>query len=573
MKVTFGQGLNADALSSELGDGFVSDCTNMRFRKGFAEVVGGTSATKATFAGGPPSWLGQLNYLAQTYIVGIGTTTGDAGAYRVLGPSTPDDITRKTEGVAITNATAAGTTVTITTTSAHGRSTGNVVSAWGFTPSTYNVESASITVTGATTFTYVVPSAPAVSPATAFGMYSRDALASSFSASATVTGGELNGVLLINNATDGLYYWAGDTTIPIRKVVGSYTARVGVPFGNYVIQLAPTIGGVQYLYRICWSNATEPGSVPHNGFTASTTNQAGDVDKPEIGQLVFAEPLGDDLIVYGTKGRLVMRYVGGNDVFSFTVLPGDEGLHNANCVASIPTGHVFVDRDRHVRIHSGGVTTDIGSGRVQSIIGADGLTVYGVVAHPRQSEVWIYVKPSNPSSPLTNASLALIWNWEEQTWGKSTITNKLYGIGVRTTSVDALQPLYFVGGTGTLSEHDSNENSALTASIERAGLDAGEASVIKNLQRSRWNLDNYSDFTPTHTIQHGSSMFADTTPTYQSAVTYTPGTTDWANSRATGGRFLAVKWNCTTTTGSTTTPYYGIRVRSADLDFTTGGKR
>lgn len=573
MKLTFGQGLNADALSNEMGEGFVNDCTNMRFRKGFAEVIGGTSATVATFvaaASGSPAWLGQLSLAVITYLVGIGSASGEAGAYAVGGASTPTDITRKTEGVTVSTATAAGTTVTITTASAHGRATGNIVSAWGFTPSTYNVESAAITVTGATTFTYVVPVAPAVTPATAMGMYSRDALASTFTAG-TITGGELNGVLLVNTP-NGCYYWNGDTALPLRKIVGSYTARVGIPFGNYVVQLVPTISGAEYLYRICWSNATEPGSVPHNGFASTATNQAGDVDKPEIGQLVFAEPLGDDLIVYGTKGRLVMRYVGGNDVFSFTVLPGEEGIYNTACVASIPSGHVFVDRDRHIRTHTGGVSSDISAGRVQSIIGTDDYTVYGAVAHPRQSEVWIYYKAT--TIPGTDAGLALIWNWDENTWGKATVPNAKFMIAVRTTFASSLQALYFIGNaTGTLKECDSNANSALTASIERSGLDAGDTSVIKNLQRSRWNIDNFAAFTPVHTIQHGSSMFADTSPTYQSAVTYTPGTTDWANSRATGGRFMALKWSCTTSTGSTSTPFYGIRVRSADIDFTLGGKR
>lgn len=573
MKITFGQGLNADALSNELADGFVSACSNMRFRKGFAEVIGGVSSAVATFTGSP-AWLGQLYTSTNTYIVGIGVATRAAGVYTVGGSSTPDDITRKTEGAVISNATSVGTTVTITTATNHGRSTGNIVSVWGFTPSTYNAESVSITVTGVTTFTYVVASAPAVSPATAMGMYSVDASTSNFSSGETPSGGALNGVLIVNTS-NGLYYWGGSTSIPLRKVVGSYTARVGIPFGNYVVQLAPTISSVEYPFRICWSNATEPGSVPHNGFAASTTNQAGDVDKPEIGEMVFAEPLGDDLIVYGTNGRLVMRYIGGNDVFSFTVLQGSEGLYNARCVATIPGGHVFVDRDRHVRVHSGGETKDIGSGKVQSIIGTeDRGVVYGVVAHPRQSEVWIYYSAGSKPAGFA-ATEALIWNWEEDTWGRASLSNKKFGIAVRTSSLSTLQALYFTGGasSGVLIEHDSNSNSALTASLTRQGMDAGEAGTIKNLSRSRWNIDNISDFSPTHTIEHGSSMFADTDPTYATGVTYTVGTSDWANARATGGRFMAVRWSCTTTVGYTAAAYYGIRVRSADIDFTLGGKR
>lgn len=32
LSLTFDKGLNADALASEVGDGFVTDCSNTRFR-------------------------------------------------------------------------------------------------------------------------------------------------------------------------------------------------------------------------------------------------------------------------------------------------------------------------------------------------------------------------------------------------------------------------------------------------------------------------------------------------------------------------------------------------------------
>jgi hypothetical protein len=573
MKVTFGNGLT-DALGSEAADGFVTDCLGFRFRGGFAELVGGNTGTGVSFTGNNGGDLAQLYTSTNAYVV---CSTDDATeVYTVGGSTTPAAITRKTEGRVISNATAAGTTVTITTAANHNRTTGDIVSVWGFTPSEYNAESVAVTVTGVTTFTYTVASAPATSPATAFGMYSVDAATNHVSVQ---RGGELSGVLILNSTTGGCYYWGGDTSIPIRKVVGSYTARVSVPFGNYIVQLAPTISSVEYPFRICWSNASEPGTVPHNGFTAALTNQAGDVDKPEIGEMVWAQPLGDDLIVYGTKGRLVMRYIGGNDVFQFTKLPGEDGLYAARMVADFPGGQVFIDREKQVRIHSGGVSKNISVGKVQNIIGRGGstlsssVTISWIATNPRNNEVWIgYIDPPVPAG--RQSSYALIWNWEEDTWGRTTVTDKNDALAIRSDTVDN-QKLYVCGGSlsASLSIYDDSGSAVDTAYIERKGIDAGNADVFKNLQRSRWLIDDDSNYTPVYTVSHGSHKFTDTAPTYATGVTYTPGTTDYCNARATGGRYLSVKLTVATSTGSSGYAYYQIRVRSADLDFTTGGKR
>lgn len=568
MKLTFGKGLNADALPSELGDGFVSDCLGFRFRSGFAEVVGGTSATIMEFTGSSGS-LFQLYTSTNTYVVC--STTSRTGAYTVGGAASADDITRLAEGAVISSATAAGTTVTITTATNHGLTTGNTVYVWGFTPSTYNAEAVAITRISNTVFTYTVASAPAVSPATAIGMYSTTSL----SHSRFTSGGELNGVLLLNSTADGCYYWGGNTSIPARKIVGSYTARIGVPFKNYVVQLAPTISSVEYPFRICWSTAAEPGSVPHNGFTAAATNEAGDVDKPEIGEMVTALPLGDDLIVYGTKGRLVMRYVGGNDVFAFTVLPGSEGCYDLDTVVDTPAGHVFVDRDRHIRVHTGGGTNDISDGRVQKLLGGSDTSVAWVVHHARQNEVWIgYTSPPTPAGFATR--FVLIWNYKEDTWGRSTASNHPSAISVRTSSTSTNLALYAnTGGasTSSLQELDTQGTTQTTAYIERIGIDAGDNDVVKNLQRSRWNIESNSGYTPVYTVSHGSAMFASTSPTYATGVTYTPGTTDYCNARATGGKYLAVKLSVATSSGFSPYPYYALRVRTADIDFTAGGRR
>ena len=70
----------------------------------------------------------------------------------------------------ISNLTASGTTCTLTTSVAHGLSTGNQVTITGASPAAYNGTFV-ITVTSGTTFTYTALSAPASSPASPLGSY------------------------------------------------------------------------------------------------------------------------------------------------------------------------------------------------------------------------------------------------------------------------------------------------------------------------------------------------------------------------------------------------------------------
>jgi hypothetical protein len=564
LKLTFDKGLNADALPSELGDGFVSDCNGFRFRQGFAELVGGSGNVGVSFTGIGDSI---FPYYTPTGRYVIASTGSGIYQYLAGGPFLTTAITLKTPGATIASATAVGTTVTITTVGAHGRTTGDVMSHWGFTPTEYNVDAVVITVTGVNTYTYTsTTGAPGTSPATKVGLSSYD-LATVHTS--TNTGGDLNGVFIMNTTSAGCLYWPGDAN-PVRRIVGSYSARSTVPFKNYVVQLAPTIDGVEYPYRILWSSASEPGSVPHHGFVASETNDAGDVDQPDIGEMVHAVPMGEDLIVYGTRGRLAMRYIGGNSVFSFTVLPGTEGLYNIKCVAETPVGHVFVDGDRHVKVHQGGVCRDISEGKVQSLLGQYAAAPTWVVNHSRQNEIWVGYGVNVSGA----TQYALIWNWEEETWGRTTCTNTTSMIGFRPSRYEE-QSLYGVtrANPGVLQEFDLSTSNNGSSYLERKGIDGGDNDVVKNLQRSRWLIDQISGYAPSYQVSHGSSMFASTDPTYAASATYIPGTMDYCNKRATGGKYMAVKIVTTGTVGITSWPYYQIRVRTADLDFTAGGRR
>jgi hypothetical protein len=163
---------------------------------------------------------------------------------------------------------------------------------------------------------------------------------------------------------------------------------------------------------------------------------------------------------------------------------------------------------------------------------------------------------------------SLIWNWEQDTWGKSSAFGGWAAVAVNET-------FYLLSGNNLNTLDDNQNDHNFTATIERAGLTAGDAGAVKNLHRSTPFLDTNATWypSPTITVEHGSSMSADTAPTYATGAAYTIGTSTWANARATGGKFMAWRISIGSTLAYAGAGYYNIKLRSADIEFTTGGTR
>lgn len=89
-------------------------------------------------------------------------------------------------GKSIVSITFSTTTATVTTSEPHGLSTSDLVTTQDVEPRQYNVESAAVTVTSATTFTYPMASAPTVN-ATVVGQYSTTPASPSFTLLREVT--------------------------------------------------------------------------------------------------------------------------------------------------------------------------------------------------------------------------------------------------------------------------------------------------------------------------------------------------------------------------------------------------
>jgi hypothetical protein len=545
----WGKGLNRDQLPYELAPGFWSDVQNYRFRNGLAERCAGIADVGTPLI--TPYWMCAYPSGATRYLIYAGTTK----AYSFDG-TTHTEITRTTSvtPVTISTITRTANVATVTTATNHGMSTGFVVDMNDQDPASYRTSSSgvSITVTGATTFTYA--SSGTNGSASDVGTYVI------LTGSSTVnftgaqddkwTGGNFNGVIVMNNPINGPFYWDQAGIGTLRAFAGTpYTSDVMRPFKYYLVQLAPTISSVKYRHTVTWSTAAEPGSVPLE-FIASSTNQAGVVEIVSDGEMVECLEWGEDLIVYKRDIRARLRYIGGNDVFDvdqISVYSEDDGLLAANCIANTPAGQVFLTNNRDIRIHQGGESRSIAEGRIRDHFRANiSTTNYArsfLCVNPLKSEVWVCY----PATGQSSCNKAYIWNWLDDTWGERDLSTGVnFGCaGLLPTSISTDSRMVICNTTPKIGLVDSGTTDfsvAFTSMLERTGMDMGEPDAYKTLHQSRPQFNGTTAFTAS--IYHGSSATPDGTVTYSSAVTYTHNTTQRASAFANSGRYLA--WKMTT---------------------------
>lgn len=401
------------------------------------------------------------------------------------------------------------------------------------------------------------------------------------------TGGVLNGVPFINNGVNSPMYWDANTANNFAALSG-WTAGDKVTalraFGYYLVGLGytPSAGTIKP-YQIIWSNAAQPGALP-TAYAATSTNDAGKVERTDAGVLVDCMPWGNTNIIYGKEGRIGMRYIGGNDVFAFDALPGKDGLFNKGCVVNTPKGQVFMSNG-DVMIHTGGQAVSICEGTIKSWIFSTIDPTNGnrafVTINPQRSEVWVCF----PSTGNTDCNKIAAWNWNTSAW-------TIHEISGMTCGAYGLVPSTLSGGTWATDsnswesdvtswdqdEFNSNEARLILATstpllgmantgstdfgstfswlLERTGIPVSQDFSKWFIRRSQWPFDGTAGTTVT--VYHGMADTADATPTYATAATYTQGTTKWVNRMTYRGAYAAVK--LTGTSGQQ------MAIRSALLD-------
>lgn len=382
--------------------------------------------------------------------------------------------------------------------------------------------------------------------------------------------GVLNGVLIASNGKDNAAYWNGDTGTDLATLTGwtnGWKSDSIRPFKNYLVALGNTRGGAKKPHNVGWSNAAEPGAIP-TLWTAAATNDAGDVDLAETpGVMVDSLPLGDVNIIYKQDARYAMQYIGGNDVFRFQRLPGNDGLLNRGCVVNTPKGHVFMSNG-DIKLHQGGEAISIADGRIRNWIFTNIDSTYAsrsfLCLNPLKTEVWVCF----PSYGNSVCNKVCAWNWNDDTWG-------IFDVASLTAGTSGLVPASLISDAWSSDseswasdvtawvENEYSQNDArlilatstlkigladtggtdfgtsVPATLEKTGISLDDPDTIKILNRLRPQLKATAGSQVS--VYLGSSMTADAPPTYATAATFTVGTSNWANAFAKGGRYMAVK--------------------------------
>lgn len=547
-----GLGVNKDLPPTELQLGVWSDSNQFRFRNGVDERVGGIAEICTSLAITPYA-LFTFQTTSARFVIAAGTTK----AYAHNGTSWTE-ITRGTTAVAVSTIvdSSPNTTRELTTSTAHGLTTADVVTVYGCTGTTasdYNAENVAITVTSSTKFTYsgggsTNPMAVAGSPA--YVVIS--AAVNNFTGAIDDkwTGGSLAGVLIVNNPVNGLFYWNGDTATDLRAFeITTYVADVGRPFKEWFFQLAPTISSTKHPRRVLWSAGAEPGSLPAS-FVAASTNDAGDKELDDTdGFLIDCYPLGDTMQIYKDDQRVAARWIGGNEVFAFDPIQDASSLMGRNCIANTKDGRqVFLTKNGDVRIHSGGLSESIAEGRIKNYLAGDidstNKTRAFLCENPDTNEIWVHY----PRSGASTCNGAIFYNYRDNTWG---ISHRGLNItagttGLLPTSIATTRKMIVGTSTpkvGMMESGNTDLGATITATLERAGIHLDREDQYKTLHQSAISGDMTA--ANTASVSHGYHTHPDTSPTWATAVTYTHNTTDRISAFTNSAKYFA--WKMSTT--------------------------
>ncbi len=248
------------------------------------------------------------------------------------------------------------------------------------------------------------------------------------------TGCNFNGLILMNNNLDqpqvldptdfnsmiNLPNWGATAGGDVNAAPWTDTARCEVirPYKNYLIAMDCYDDATnRFSSMVRWSSPAQAGDVPPSWDPVALGEQAGLYtlsDSP--GRIVDGLTLGDYFCIYKTDAVWLIQFVGGDFVFSFRKLFGDEsGCLTKDCVAEFDGKH-FVLSPNGAYILNGATKQEIMEQWVKDEFfqNVDPLKILEskVVADHNNKEIWVYYTTIDS----TWADRALIYNWETQTW-------------------------------------------------------------------------------------------------------------------------------------------------------------
>lgn len=213
------------------------------------------------------------------------------------------------------------------------------------------------------------------------------------------------------------------------------TWRLARSFDNRLFLINGTDGSTLYPRRVMWSDPASDGTVVDGWDTASLSSTAGWVDMPGInGELLDAQPLGNQMLLYGDNSvRRMYRLGGGGLVYENEEVFDDDGVLATGLVVPIVgVGHLVVGK-HSIYVTDGVNKKDIAANRMEEYfrdaLDSSLLDRAFAFADYRNTEAWIcYVSNDSEAhwgkdAVATYANQALVWNWRTDTFSMRDLPN------------------------------------------------------------------------------------------------------------------------------------------------------
>lgn len=240
-------------------------------------------------------------------------------------------------------------------------------------------------------------------------------------------GGNLGGVIVLNNGVDIPQYWAfpsshATSLADLTHWPSTDRCRVLRPFKNFLVATNVTRSGTNYPTMVKWSHGADIGALPSSWSISDATLDAGETLLPqEGGEILDQKTLRDINILYRNDSTWAMQYIGAPAIFRFFSIFETSGILGTEYVTEFFGSHFVVTGD-DVIVHDGQQVKSVANGRVRRSIFSGMSTNYydrGFVVHNRHDkEMWICY----PSSSTTCDSV-WVWNYAEDSWAQRDLPN------------------------------------------------------------------------------------------------------------------------------------------------------
>ena len=231
-------------------------------------------------------------------------------------------------------------------------------------------------------------------------------------------GDVLSGVSILNNFTDPPQVWAAsDESIKLTALPNwnlNWKAQSIRSYKQFLVALDVTKSGTRYPTLVKWSHPADPGTYPSSWDETDPTKDAGEYPLSETpGSVVDCLPLKDVNIIYKTDSVWGMQYIGGTYVFRFYKIFDDFGIANRDCAVEFSSGKHCVFTGTNLVVHDGQTSLSVVSGKMRKLLRSLDMPQIRssyLVTNPLLKEVWLCYRATTDG--LTQANLALTWNWE-----------------------------------------------------------------------------------------------------------------------------------------------------------------